>query len=97
MDVKSAVRKALEYVGELFESESISNLGLEEVEFDASGQVWVVTVGFSRPWDYSKNVVTTLSKQSDQPKRSYKIVKIKDAFNSMDAEVISIKTHEVAA
>ena len=34
MDVKEAVNTAKAYVAELFANEGLSNLGLEEVEFD---------------------------------------------------------------
>ena len=78
MDVKSSVKKAIEYVTTLFSSESISNLGLEEVEFDEFSKEWIVTVGFSRPWDYSKNAIAVIASQSLQPKRSYKVVRIND-------------------
>jgi hypothetical protein len=98
MDVKSAVRNALEYVNDLFAAENISNLGLEEVEFDEKENIWIVTVGFSRPWDYStKNALTALANPSGQPKRSYKVVRIHDDNPSHTPEVISIKSHEVSA
>lgn len=94
MNVKAAVRKALEYVGEVFEAENISNLGLEEVEFDEANKVWKITVGFSRPWDYAaKSVMSAMANPLGQPKRSYKVLSIRDD----DADVISIKSHEVAA
>jgi hypothetical protein len=49
MDVKEAVATAKKYVGELFTQEGITNLGLEEIEFDEQAGEWRVTVGFSRP------------------------------------------------
>ena len=51
MDVKDAVNAAKTYVAQLFADEGLSNLGLEEVEFDDGSGAWRVTVGFSRPWD----------------------------------------------
>ena len=51
MDVKEAVAKAKTYVSDLFQSEQIRNLGLEEVEFDEKDSAWYVTIGFSRPWE----------------------------------------------
>jgi len=51
MNVKEAVAKAKEYISELFQSEQIENLGLEEVEFDDKENAWFVTIGFSRPWE----------------------------------------------
>ena len=51
MDVKEAAKLAKDYVADLFAEEGIGNLGLEEIELVADGHYWVVTVGFSRPWD----------------------------------------------
>ncbi len=51
MDVKQAVEMAKNYIVDLFANEGLSNLGLEDVEFDDVRGVWNVTVGFSRPWD----------------------------------------------
>ncbi len=57
MQIKDVVTVtvAVNYVSELFEHEKISNLGLEEIEFDDRAGEWLVTVGFSRPWDYPQN------------------------------------------
>lgn len=50
MDVKDAVAAAKAYVRDLYdESERVAELSLEEVEFDAPGEQWLVTVEFSRP------------------------------------------------
>lgn len=77
MNVKEAVKLAKEYVLDLFAEENITNLGLEEVNFyDADGE-WIVTLGFSRPWDEPRNTLASLA-QSTLPRRSYKIVRIDD-------------------
>ena len=53
------------------------NVGLEEIDFDDSSKNWSVTVGFSRPWDYSNKSPMTptlfgeLSQPSRAPSRSY--------------------------
>ena len=57
MDVKAAARTAKSYVTDLFADEEITNVGLEEVEFDEGQDRWIVTVGFSRPWD-QRNALT---------------------------------------
>ncbi len=49
--VKEAVKQAFEYVQELFQGEQLSDIGLEEVEYHEASASWLVTVGFSRPWD----------------------------------------------
>jgi hypothetical protein len=72
VDVKEAVRTALDYVSELFVDEDISHLGLEEVEYDEAADQWQVTVGFSRPWDYPTSSLAVLSGGINGPARSYK-------------------------
>jgi hypothetical protein len=90
MDAKDAVRKSIEYVSDVFESEHPDNLGLEEVVFNGQQNVWEVTVGFSRPWDYPKGgLVTGLQPQA--PRRQYKIVQI----DNISGDVISIKIREL--
>ena len=85
MDVKEAVRTAKSYVADLFEGEEVADVGLEEVKFDEHQNSWVVTVGFSRPWDISRNsVVAALS--AERPSRSYKVIHIADA----DGRVLSL-------
>jgi hypothetical protein len=79
MNVKEAVQLAFVYVQELFEREQVSDLGLEEVEYDDTSASWLVTVGFSRPWDVVNNngALAALSGVSRAKSRSFKVVKIK--------------------
>lgn len=49
IDMKTAVRAARQFALELFESETLPNLALEEIEFDKSSHRWQVTVGFDSP------------------------------------------------
>lgn len=89
MDVKEAVNAAKTYVAELFANEGLSNLGLEEVEFDDSIAAWKVTVGFSRPWDRPASSFAVLTQAMSMP-RSYKVVLIEDATG----RVVSVKNRE---
>ena len=93
MDVQSAVALAKQHVLELFASEGITNLGLEEVEFDEPSNVWQVTLGFSRPWDEPRNPFAAMAGRDPYPKRSFKIVRIHDPSQ----RVMSVKNREVAA
>jgi hypothetical protein len=86
LNVKDAVNLAVNHIRDLFEHENISNLGLEEVEYDSDMQQWVVTVGFSRPWDYPQNTLANLGGHG-KPNRSFKIVKI----NEGSGDVMEIK------
>ena len=85
IDVRSVVRKAKAYLVDLFDGEEISQIGLEEVEFDAKTDEWRITVGFSRPWE-QKNVLTAALSEG-RPSRSYKVVRIRD----LDGRVVSVK------
>ena len=51
MDVAEAIRVAKQYVTHVFADEPIQEIGLEEVSYDDSSNVWNVTVGFTRPWE----------------------------------------------
>ena len=89
MDVKTAVAAAKDYIGSVYADESVQNIGLEEVEFDASSDVWRVTVGFSRPWDSPvSRAAEVLQNMGAWPtlKRSYKAVVV-----SGDGRVLSMK------
>ncbi len=77
MDVKKAVRTAKDYLGDLFEDEQITNVGLEEVVFDDVSNSWKVTIGFSRPWDQKNGLGAALS-QGRRLERSYKVLRIND-------------------
>jgi len=80
VDVKHAVRSALDFVRDIYSEEKISNLGLEEVSFDDG--VWSVTLGFSRPWDRPRDrrpaydLVPGTASPEPPPERDYKVVKI---------------------
>ena len=76
MEVKDAVQLAKDYVADLFEGEQITNVGLEEIEFDEMSNCWKVTIGFSRPWDHRGPVITRLTDRDTT--RSYKVVHIND-------------------
>jgi len=90
MDVKAAVKLAKEHVLDLFADENITNLGLEEVELTQDEQEWVVTLGFSRPWDEPRNTLASLA-ESNIPRRSYKTVRIDDKAE----QVKGVKHREV--
>ena len=91
LSVGSAVEIAKRHVQELFHDENLSNLGLEEIEFDDDNKEWVVTVGFSRPWDEPKNAFAALAKSTSAPLRSFKVVRIDD----LTQQVVSVKNREV--
>lgn len=77
MDAKAAVKIAKDFVREMFADESISNLGLEEVEMDEDGTTWKVTIGFSRPWNTTRNALTTLTGETPV-RRVFRVVRVDD-------------------
>lgn len=90
MDVKAAVNIAKKHIQDLFAEEDLKYLGLEEVELQLPSNEWVITLGFSRPWDEPRNSFAMLA-QTSVPHREYKVVRISDGTN----EVLSVKNREV--
>lgn len=88
MDVKQAVTRAKQYLIELFADENLSNVGLEEVELDGDFDEWVVTIGFSRPWDQPAPRTNPFAPVSTA--RAYKVLRISNKLN----DVVSVKNRE---
>ena len=84
MDVKEAAWTAKEYLVDLLDGEGIMDVGLEEVVFYETSNSWVITIGFSRPWDRKISLAATIGDR--RPARSYKIVTVNDD----DGSVISL-------
>ncbi len=89
MDVKDAIKVAKDYVNEVLAEEQVTNLGLEETEFDPASGCWNITLGFSRPWNTprtrAQEVLENLGAVSSL-RRSYKVLAI-----SPGGEVLSMK------
>jgi hypothetical protein len=91
MDVKEAVERAKTHIQDLFGSEKIYNLGLEEVSYDDMTKKWSVTIGFSRPWEEPANTLASITRHMTYPTRSYKVVEISDS----SGEIRSVKNREI--
>src|SRR4051812_2774435 len=99
VNVKDAVRIAVEYVRDLFAAEQLIDLRLEEVELSEDGEYWFVTLGFSRAevqkqHDPIESTVTgalmgVLRPQTLQ--REFKVVKI----HARSGDVQSVKIRQV--
>jgi hypothetical protein len=90
MDVKAAIKNAKQWVADVLADEKVSNIGLEEVEFDEEEKEWRITIGFSRPWDvFSRNALTAITGQTGE-KRDYRVLTVKEP----NGEVISMKKRE---
>ena len=71
VDMREAVRTAKQFVTEYFDDERITNVGLEEIKYDQNSNL-LITIGFLRPWDKTRNAFTYEVKKE----RSYKVVRI---------------------
>ena len=83
MDVKEAVKRAKEYLTDLYQGEEITNVGLEEVVFEDRSNSWKITIGFSRPWDHKNALVATLA--DSRSLRSYKVLSINDDSGKVES------------
>jgi hypothetical protein len=90
MDVKQAVMVAKTFILDLYQEENPTNVGLEEIELDQASNEWVVTVGFSRPWDEPRNALAALA-APPATRRSFKVVRI----SNESEQVLSVKNREV--
>jgi hypothetical protein len=87
MEVRDAVHLAKMWVADVLKEEGMTNLGLEEVDFDDDNQRWLITVGFSRPWDLQRKYPGGLASVFGQKpvdieetlKRDYRRVVVDDA------------------
>ena len=93
MEVGEAVRTAKSHILELFREENPTNVGLEEVEFDADGNVWVIGIGFSRPWGEQRPgaLRSALLTEFNRFQRDYKTVRI----SATDGQLLSVKSREL--
>lgn len=80
-DAKTAVKAAKQYLLDILADEGVSDLGLEEIDYDEGHDVWSVTLGFSRPWD--RNAIAAMVGQNPK-NRTYRVLKVRP-----DGEVIS--------
>ena len=92
MDVREAVKKAREHILEMFADENVSNVGLEEVDWegDPTERIWRITIGFSRPWDEPRNTLAAVARLL--PRRTYKVVRIDKV-----GQLISITSRDVVS
>lgn len=74
-DVKMAVRVAMEFIGEMYKDENLSDVRLEEVELleePPQNPEWRVTVGFRTP----ETAAAVAESLGERVPRDYKVVKV---------------------
>ena len=91
MDVKEAVDLTKQHIVDLFATEGVTNLGLEEVEYDDALDQWRITVGFSRPWDQPGPLAAVAGWPNAGMRRTYKIVIV-----GKDGKVVAVRNRETA-
>jgi hypothetical protein len=89
MDVQEAVKLAKDWVANVFSEEGITNVGLEEIDYDDEHRIWNVTLGFSRPWNTTRGVLTSLTGDT-AVRRTYKILSVSDG----DGKVLSLRNRD---
>lgn len=77
VDVKDAVKIAKAWVADMLGDEGITNVGLEEVDFDERENAWLITIGFSRPWNTARGGLTAITGEL-AAKRAYRIITVKE-------------------
>jgi hypothetical protein len=98
MDVKDAISTAKTYVHDLYgESETISDLSLEEVEFDKANDQWRITVEFSRPVSSgfrtrARELLESAGLDAPTRRRVQKVVLISDP----DGKAFAMRNREAA-
>ena len=89
MNVKEAVSVAKKWLIDVMADEQIMNVGLEEVEFHEQSGLWTVTLGFSRPWNSTKNALLAITGEQTT-RRAYRSLTIDDS----NGKVIAMKRSE---
>ena len=92
MEVKEAAQAAKAIVASLFADDRISNLLIEEVDFEELPETWKITVGFFRQPEVDSKSVAGAILPLGQRQRSFKVVRIRDR----DGQVLSVKHRSVA-
>ena len=90
MDVKQAVGIAKRWLVDVLDDEQIINLGLEEVEHDATNGVWTITLGFTRPWLTTRNLLSGIT-GDPSTRRDFRTLTV----DSATGEVKGMKRFEV--
>jgi len=88
IDAKEAVRIAMQAMVELYPTDQVPRLSLEEVELERDGKRWVVIVSFARP--YAKSSIEAMT-GGQQGTTTYKRLEI----DGETGTVLSMRNHAV--
>ena len=94
MDVKQAVRTAVEYVTDIYADAIIRDVDVEEIAFDDAQNAWKITIGFFRSWSPTTLEQALRRIESKQWKdRTFKVVQINDS----EGRVVSMAHRQLGA
>ena len=97
LDVKHAIALAKAFVRDTFGEDGIVNIGLEEINYDETEDVFQITVGFTRKWDQpsdTNGMYALLGSMSATPpkiSRTYKRV-----FVRQDGRISRVENRSVS-
>lgn len=89
MNVTEAAQAAKKHLATVFSDERISDVCLEEVEFDDRSGNWNITIGFNRPKPVQNPLIAAL--EAPNVRRCYKVVRIGE-----NGDMVSIKDRILA-
>ena len=84
MEMKEAVHTAKQHIIDLFGTEGIDYVALEEVKLDHDTNNWLITIGFDRQWDREEGPLGPILTRA--PTRSYKVV----CIDNVNGKILSI-------
>ena len=80
IDVKEAVKIAVDYLQSLYDSTKLKDILLEEVVLSDDEKYWYVTLGFSRPLEVNQPLSAIVGPEYKREyKREYKVFQIDTA------------------
>jgi hypothetical protein len=94
MNMRGAVAAAKFHLMQLFQEENITNVGLEEAEYDENRGQWRVTISFTRNWQPLEEggaLSAAIARAALDRQRSHKVVTIDNG----DGEIVSVKNREM--
>lgn len=95
MEAKKAISEAKTLLEDLYSEENVSEIRLEEVEFDEASDSWLVTLGIMRPVARRAASNLSISPLETPLKRTYKIVTVPDkGINRPSVKIRELRVDE---
>ena len=91
IDFKTAVKKALEFLADVYANESLLDVRLEEIELSEDERFWNITLSYRGGTRHPATSALAMAEVVTGPPREYKVI----AVRSLDGEVQSMKIREL--